>query len=77
MNCYGLAEASGLSTWVPEGDTPEHVEKTVGIPMPHCEVAILDINTGEVLSLEMEGKTAEKGLLDPMESATFQQASFI
>jgi fatty-acyl-CoA synthase len=60
MNCYGLAEASGLSTWVPEGDTPEHVEKTVGIPMPHCEVAILDVNTGKVLPSETEGEISTR-----------------
>ena len=60
MNCYGLAEASGLSTWVPEGDTPEHVEKTVGIPMPHCQVAILDVNSGEILPPEMEGEICTK-----------------
>ncbi len=49
MNIYGLSEASGLSTWVPYGDTPEHVEKSVGLPMPHCELAILDPRTGEKL----------------------------
>jgi fatty-acyl-CoA synthase len=60
MNCYGLAEASGLSTWVAAGDTPEHVEKTVGLPMPHCEVAILGVNTGEVLPPEHEGEICTK-----------------
>jgi fatty-acyl-CoA synthase len=60
MNCYGLAEASGLSTWVAEGDTPEHVEKTVGLPMPHCEVAILDVTTGAVLPPEQEGEICTK-----------------
>ena len=60
MNCYGLAEASGLSTWVPEGDSPEHVEKTVGIPMPHCEIAILDVNTGKILPPEIEGEICTK-----------------
>ena len=56
MNIYGLSEASGLSTWVPYGDTPEHVEKSVGLPMPHCELAILDPNTGEVLPSGVEGE---------------------
>jgi fatty-acyl-CoA synthase len=60
MNCYGLAEASGLSTWVAEGDTPEHVEKTVGLAMPHCEVAILDINSGVVLPPEEEGEISTR-----------------
>jgi fatty-acyl-CoA synthase len=60
MNCYGLAEASGLSTWVAEGDTAEHVEKTVGLAMPHCEVAILDPSTGEVLPSGQEGEICTK-----------------
>jgi len=56
MNIYGLSEASGLSTWVPYGDTPEHVEKSVGLPMPHCELRILDSNTGERLPADVEGE---------------------
>ncbi|MBI5920992.1 MAG: AMP-binding protein [Betaproteobacteria bacterium] len=56
MNVYGLSEASGLSTWVPYGDTPEHVEKSVGLAMPHCEVAILDLRTGERCPAGVEGE---------------------
>ena len=56
MNIYGLSEASGLSTWVPYGDTPEHMEKSVGLPMPHCELSILDSNTGERLPADVEGE---------------------
>ena len=60
MNCYGLAEASGLSTWVPEGYTPEHVEKTVGLAMPHCELAILDVMTAAPLPAGEEGEICTK-----------------
>jgi fatty-acyl-CoA synthase len=60
MNIYGLSEASGLSTWVPYGDTPEHIEKSVGLPMPHCELAILDPITGEVLPPGIEGEICTK-----------------
>jgi len=60
MNCYGLAEASGLSTWVAEGDTPEHVEKTVGLAMPHCKIGILDVTTEELLPPEQEGEICTK-----------------
>lgn len=56
MNCYGLAEAAGLSTWVPAGDTVDHVEKTVGLPMPHCELAILDVDTDQPLPPGREGE---------------------
>lgn len=60
MNIYGLSEASGLSTWVPYGDTPEHIETTVGLAMPHCEVAILDPNTGDLLSPGVEGEISTR-----------------
>jgi len=60
MNIYGLSEASGLSTWVPYGDTPEHVEKSVGLPMPHCELAILDPTTEEALPTGVEGEICTK-----------------
>jgi len=63
MNCYGLAEASGLSTWVPEGDTPEHVEKTVGLPLPHCELAILDVDTNKPLPPGQEGEICTRETL--------------
>ena len=51
MNIYGLSEASGLSTWVPYGDTAEHVEKSVGLPMPHCQLAILRSKHGKSLAV--------------------------
>ncbi|MFC1893080.1 AMP-binding protein [Chloroflexota bacterium] len=63
VNCYGLAEASGLSTWVPAGDTTEHVEKSVGLAMPHCEVAILDTGTGDILPRGEEGEICTKETL--------------
>jgi len=56
MNAYGLSEASGLSTWVPYGDTPDHVERTVGLPLPHSELAILDVATDEILPPGRQGE---------------------
>ncbi|MDY6974474.1 MAG: AMP-binding protein, partial [Thermodesulfobacteriota bacterium] len=53
---YGLVEASGLSTMVPVGDTPEHIEKTVGLPMPHCELTIRDPVTSEEYPIGREGE---------------------
>lgn len=55
MNVYGLVEASGISTWVPYGDTPEHVEKSVGLPLPNCELTIMDIH-GKPLPPGKEGE---------------------
>ena len=53
---YGLVEASGLSTVVPPGDTVEHLTQTVGLALPHCEVAILDPLSGEPLPPGKEGE---------------------
>lgn len=60
MNIYGLSEASGLSTWVPYGDTTDHIEKSVGLPMPHCELAILDPKSNKVLAPGVEGEICTK-----------------
>jgi fatty-acyl-CoA synthase len=60
MNHYGLSEASGISTWVPYGDTPEHTEKSIGLPMPHCILKILDPKTGQILPPGAEGEICTK-----------------
>jgi len=59
-NGYGLVEASGLSTWVPMGDTDEHVEKTIGLAMPNCEVVIRDPKSDRELPPETEGEICIK-----------------
>ena len=60
MNHYGLSEASGISTWVPYGDTPEHMEKSIGLPMAHCILEILDPKTGNILPPGVEGEICTK-----------------
>jgi len=60
MNHYGLSEASGVSTWVPYGDTPEHMEKSIGLPMPHCILEILDQKTENTLPPGVEGEICTK-----------------
>lgn len=59
-NAYGLVEASGLDTWVPMGDTEEHVQRTIGVAMPHAEVTIRDPNTNEELPPGKEGEICMK-----------------
>jgi fatty-acyl-CoA synthase len=56
MNHYGLAEAAGVLTWVPDGDTEEHIEKTVGLALPTCQVAILEPDTDKILPPGEEGE---------------------
>lgn len=59
-NAYGLVEASGLCTWVPIGDTEEHVERTIGVAMPHCKVTIRDPVKSEELAPGQEGEICMK-----------------
>ena len=63
MNHYGLAEAAGVLTWVPEGDTEEHIEKTVGLALPTCQVAILEPETDNILPPGEEGEICCKEIL--------------
>lgn len=59
-NAYGLVEAAGLCTWVPMGDTEQHVEGTIGIAMPLCDVTIRDPKTNEQLPPGKEGEICMK-----------------
>jgi fatty-acyl-CoA synthase len=63
MNHYGLAEAAGVLTWVPDGDTEEHIEKSVGIALPTCHVAILEPETDKILAPGEEGEICCKETL--------------
>lgn len=56
MNHYGLAEAAGVLTWVPDGDNDEHIEKTVGLALPTAKIAILDPLTDIPLPPGQEGE---------------------
>jgi len=56
MNAYGQVEASGLCLWVPEGETAEHIQYTIGLPMPHGEVTIRDPKTNNELPVNQEGE---------------------
>ena len=63
VNGYGLVEGSGLSTWIPsKGATMEQLRKTVGLPLPYCEVAIMVPETNEQFPVDQEGEicTREK-----------------
>ena len=63
MNHYGLAEAAGVLTWVPDGDTVEHIEKSVGLALPTSEVGILEPNTDKLLPPDQEGEICSKETL--------------
>jgi len=57
---YGLVEGSGWTSIVPPGDTIDHISTTVGLCLPHCEVAILDCNTAKTLPPGQEGEICTK-----------------
>lgn len=56
LNGYGLVEGSGVSTMCRPGDTVEHLTRTVGKPLPTCELKIVDPNTGETLPPGKQGE---------------------
>ena len=60
INGYGLVEASGLSSWVPEGDTAEHIEKSIGLPLLHNEMSIRDPLTDQELPVGKKGEICMK-----------------
>ena len=59
-NAYGLVEGSGLQTWVPIGAAIDDVIDTVGIPLPYCELSIIDTETGKSLPPEQEGEVCTR-----------------
>lgn len=61
-NGYGLVEGSGLQTFVPRDATIEQVVESVGVPLPYCEQAILDLNTGRILGTGEEGEICTREL---------------
>jgi fatty-acyl-CoA synthase len=56
LNGYGLVEGSGVSTMCKPGDSIEHMTKTVGKPLPTCELKIADTETGETLPPGKQGE---------------------
>jgi fatty-acyl-CoA synthase len=59
-NLYGLVEAAGIVTWMPEGADDEHIERSIGLPLPYCELSIRNVNTDEELRVGEEGEICTK-----------------
>jgi fatty-acyl-CoA synthase len=61
--CYGLTEASPVITQTTTDDTLERKVTTVGRPLPHTEVKIVDIKNGELVPLGENGELCTRGYL--------------
>lgn len=60
---YGLTEASPVITQTTTGDPIELRVTTVGKPMPHTEVKIIDVATGEIVPLGTPGELCARGYM--------------
>ena len=60
---YGLTEASPVITQTTTEDPIELRVTTVGKPLPHTEVKIIDVSTGAILPRGMPGELCTRGYL--------------
>jgi len=60
---YGLTEASPLITQTSTGVSVELLVTTVGKPLPHTEVKIIDVATGMIVPVGVQGELCVRGYL--------------
>lgn len=60
-NIYGASEMQGVVTATHPDDAPEDLTGTIGQPLPHVEVRIVDPETFETCSLDTEGEIWVRG----------------
>jgi fatty-acyl-CoA synthase len=60
---YGLTEASPVITQTTTDDPVELRVTTVGKPLPHTEVKIIDVATGEIVPLGTPGELCARGYM--------------
>jgi fatty-acyl-CoA synthase len=61
LSHYGMVESYGPVVVLGPGDSEDQIINTVGYPLPHILVKIIDPNTGEKLAPEQEGEICLKG----------------
>jgi fatty-acyl-CoA synthase len=59
--CYGMTETSPVATQSRREDDPERRVSTVGTPLPHVEVRIVDPATGLVVPRGTPGECCTRG----------------
>jgi fatty-acyl-CoA synthase len=60
---YGLTEASPVITQTTTDDSLELRVSTVGRPLPHTEVKIVDISSGQIVPIHVPGELCTRGYL--------------
>jgi fatty-acyl-CoA synthase len=58
---FGQTELHGVISQTQLEDSPDHQAETVGQPLPHVEVKIVDPTTGETLALGERGEVCARG----------------
>jgi fatty-acyl-CoA synthase len=59
--CYGLTEASPVMTYTRIDDDLRKRVETVGRALPHMEVKVIDIDTGDTLAPGLQGEVCCRG----------------
>ncbi|EPY16812.1 fatty-acyl-CoA synthase [Angomonas deanei] len=59
--CYGMTETSPCSTQTVIGTSIEKQVSTVGVPLDHMEIKIVDPQTGDVVPRGQEGEICSRG----------------
>ncbi len=59
--CYGLTEASPVMTYTRINDDLRKRVETVGQALPHIEIKVIDIDTGETLAPGIQGEVCCRG----------------
>lgn len=62
-NGFGMTEAHGTTIQTSTDDSPEDQALTVGKPLPHIEVKIIDPETGELVPLDETGEICLRGYM--------------
>jgi fatty-acyl-CoA synthase len=61
ISTYGMTEASCAVTQTRYGDPAEVISETVGPPLPHMEIKVLDVNTKREVGGAVEGELCIRG----------------
>ena len=72
---YGQTESHGLITATHMGDDPEDQSRTIGQPLPICDVKIADPTTGAVMPLDTDGEICIRGYASKMEYYNMPEAT--
>ena len=58
---YGQTECSPVATMTAPDDSMTQKATTIGAPMPHCEIRIIDVETGETVPVGEVGELVTRG----------------